>query len=228
MSKRIGVMLSGCGVFDGSEIHEAVFTLLTIDKMGATAVFMAPNIEQMHVINHHAGHPDTGSTRNVLDESARIARGSISDVAHVKAGDIDALVFPGGFGAAKNLCTFATEGPDCTVDPQVARLIREMHQAGKPMGFLCIAPAVAAKVLGEKGIILTIGKDQGTAQAIEACGARHQQAPVTDCVVDEANKVVSAPAYMYGDARPSEVLAGIEKAVGKVIAMAGETAAAAS
>ncbi|MDK2970696.1 MAG: hypothetical protein PWP23_451 [Candidatus Sumerlaeota bacterium] len=218
--KRVGIMLSGCGVYDGSEIQEAVFVLLALDRAGAATVFIAPNIEQMHVINHKEGHPSTKETRNVLDESARIARGSIRDAADVMAGDLDALVFPGGFGAAKNLCTFAVDGAKCTVDPQVERLIKAMHAAGKPMGFACIAPAIAAKVLGPVHVQLTIGTDEDTAKALEEMGAKHVNAHVTECVVDEGNKVASAPAYMDGKARPSQVLEGIEKMVAKVLEMA--------
>ncbi|MBX3730013.1 MAG: isoprenoid biosynthesis glyoxalase ElbB [Candidatus Sumerlaeia bacterium] len=220
MTKKIGVMLSGCGVYDGSEIQEAVFVLLAIDRAGAKAVFLAPDVEQMHVIDHKAGHPATGQTRNVLVESARIARGDIADAATVKTGDLDALVFPGGFGAAKNLCTFAVDGPKCDVHPEVARLVREMHAAKKPLGFACIAPALGAKVLGAFGVRLTIGNDAGTAGALEALGARHVEAPVTECVVDEVQRVVSAPAYMYGNARPGQVCEGIDKMVRKVIELA--------
>ena len=153
---KIGVILSGCGVNDGSEIHEAVLTLLAIDKHGAEAVCMAPDMEQADVIDHLAGKP-ASEKRNVLVESARIARGNIRSLKDVKAADIDAVVLPGGFGAAKNLSTFAKDGPGCKVQGDVERLLKEMHEAGKPIGALCIAPAVLAKALGSKKPRLTIG-----------------------------------------------------------------------
>ncbi|GAB4312585.1 MAG: isoprenoid biosynthesis glyoxalase ElbB [Candidatus Sumerlaeia bacterium] len=215
---RIGVVLSGCGVMDGSEIHEAVLTLLAIDRAGHEAVCMAPNAPQMHVVDHLKGAPVEGESRNILVESARIARGRVCDMATVRAADIDALIFPGGFGAAKNLCTFAVDGPDCTVNEHVARLIREVSAARKPMGFICIAPAIAAKVLGRSGVSVTIGNDPGTATAIEQTGARHIECPADDIVVDETNQIVSTPAYMCARSI-SEAAAGIEKLVNKVIEM---------
>jgi enhancing lycopene biosynthesis protein 2 len=217
--KRIGVVLSGCGVKDGAEIHESVLTLLAIDKAGAQAVCLAPNMAQTVVTNHQTGATVTGNPRNVLEESARIARGEIQDVKAVKAADLDALVFPGGFGAALNLSDFAQKGGDCQVQPDVARLIKDMRAANKPLGFMCIAPAVAAKVLGhEHHVTLTIGTDAGTAKALESLGAKHKNCPVDDIVVDEANHVVSTPAYMLAG-RISEASAGIERLVQKVIEM---------
>lgn len=216
MAPRVGVMLSGCGVFDGSEIHEAVFVLLALDRAGADVDFLAPDVEQMHVVNHLEGAPDPGESRNVLVESARIARGKVRDVAKATAAELDALILPGGFGAAKNLCDFAVHGADCQANPEVARLIREMHDARKPLGFACIAPAVAARVLGS-GVQVTIGNDEGTAAAIERMGARHLDRAVTAIAVDETNKVVTVPAYMY-DARPAQVCDGIESMVKQVLA----------
>lgn len=215
---KIGVILSGCGVYDGSEIHEAVITLLAIDRSGAEAVCMAPNIDQMHVINHLKGEPAEGETRNVLVESARIARGNIRDIATVKAGDFDALILPGGFGAAKNLCDFAVKGPDCGVNPEVARLVRETVAANKPLAAVCIAPALLARVLGEdkRSPALTIGTDAGTAQALEKMGGKHIDCPVREFVVDRQNKIVSSPAYMLAG-RISEAAEGIEKTVRALI-----------
>ncbi|MCA9773561.1 MAG: isoprenoid biosynthesis glyoxalase ElbB, partial [Myxococcales bacterium] len=146
--KKIGVILSGSGVMDGSEIHESVIALLALDRAGAEAVCMAPNIEQTRVWNHLTDKEATGETRNVLVESARIARGNIKDLAKVHAKDIDAVVMPGGFGAALNLCTFGLKGPDCEINPEVARLLEEMRKAGKPIGAICIAPAAVARALG--------------------------------------------------------------------------------
>ncbi|MEJ2469823.1 MAG: isoprenoid biosynthesis glyoxalase ElbB [Desulfuromonadales bacterium] len=219
MAKKIGVILSGCGVYDGSEIHESVITLLAIDRAGAEAVCMAPNIDQMHVINHLVGEPAEGESRNVLVESARIARGDIKDIANVKAEDFDALILPGGFGAAKNLCDFAVNGPDCNVNPEVARVVRETVTAGKPLAAVCIAPALLAKVLGPvNSPALTIGTDAETAEALNTMGARHVACPVRETVVDEKNKIISSPAYMLAGSI-SEAADGIEKTVRQLIAM---------
>jgi enhancing lycopene biosynthesis protein 2 len=219
MAKKIGVILSGCGVYDGSEIHEAVITLLAIDRAGAEAVCMAPNVDQMHVINHLAGEPAEGETRNVLIESARIARGNIKDIAEVTVADFDALMLPGGFGAAKNLCNFAVNGPDCDVNPEVARLVKETVATRKPLAAVCIAPALLAKVLGPiNSPALTIGTDEGTAAALNAMGAKHIDCPVKETIVDKENKIVSSPAYMLAGAI-SEAADGIEKTVEELIAM---------
>ncbi|MBN1829640.1 MAG: isoprenoid biosynthesis glyoxalase ElbB [Deltaproteobacteria bacterium] len=212
---KAGVVLSGCGVYDGAEIHEATLTLYFLDRAGVKVLAMAPDVPQMHVIDHITGTP-TGEKRSVLAESARIARGNIRNIETVKVSEIDALIIPGGFGAAKNLCTFAVSGADCTVQPGVERLIKAMHGAKKPLGFICIAPVIAAKVLGAT---VTIGNDAGTAQAIEAMGGKHIAAAVDAIVVDHANKVVSTPAYMLGPTI-SAVALGIEKLVAEIIAMA--------
>lgn len=218
MKKRIGVVLSGCGVYDGSEIHEAVLTLLAIDRNGAEAVCMAPDME-LDEIDHLDGQP-TGARRNVLVESARIARGKITDIAKVKATDIDAVIFPGGFGAAKNLCDFALKGADAYVQPAVARLLKEMAAARKPIGAICIAPVLVAAVLGkEYAPEITIGNDEETATAINATGSLHLNCPVRELVVDSKNKIVSTPAYMLAGCI-SEAADGIEKAVKAVIEMA--------
>jgi len=219
MAKKIGVLLSGCGVYDGSEIHEAVITLLALDRAGADAVICAPDVAQMHVVNHLTGEPEAGGTRNVLVESARIARGNIQDVAKVQASQLDGLILPGGFGAAKNLCDFAVQGKDCAVHPEVARLVRDVHAQKKPVAAVCIAPAVLARVLGEEAPQLTIGSDAGTAAALEAMGARHVSCPVTQHVVDKDRRLITTPAYMLAQ-RISEAAAGIEKTVAELVAMA--------
>lgn len=213
--KKIGVVLSGCGVRDGSEIHEAVFTLLAIDRQGAEAVCMAPNVE--FPVTDHSTMQETGSKRNALVESARIARGNIRDIKEVKAADLDAIIFPGGFGAAKNLCDFAMKGAGAAVQPEVARLLKEMAVAQKPIGAICIAPVLVATVLGrEFGPTLTIGNDSGTATEIEKTGAIHQDCPVRDFVVDKKNKIVSTPAYMLAT-HISEAYEGIDRCVKAVI-----------
>lgn len=212
---KVGVLLSGCGVYDGAEIHESVITLLALDRAGAEVLCMAPNIEQMHVIDHASGEV-TGEKRNVLVESARIARGEITDLATVKAGDMDALILPGGFGAAKNLCNFAVAGPEAEVHPEVARIVREMVAAKKPVGAMCIAPAVVAAVLGKDGAKLTIGSDAETAGALEKMGITHVACPVDESRLDEERKLVSTPAYMLAG-RISEAATGIEKLVADVL-----------
>jgi enhancing lycopene biosynthesis protein 2 len=219
MAKKIGVVLSGCGVMDGSEIHESVLTLLAIDRAGAEAVCMAPNIKQYHVINHLTGEESKGEARNVLTESGRIARGKIRDVASVKASELDALVFPGGYGAAKNLSDYTFKGSECSVNPDVARLAREMRAARKPIGVICIAPVIAAKVFGNEHPQITIGTDKNTARDIEKMGAKHVACPVTECVVDKERKLVSTPAYMLARSI-KEAAEGIEKLVRVVIELA--------
>lgn len=215
MAHKIGVILSGCGFKDGAEIHESVCTLLALDKLGVETVICAPNIEQRKVINHLTGE-EVNETRNVLVESARIARGEIKDIKEVTADELDALVMPGGFGAALNLSDFAEKGPDATVNEDVARLVKEVHAAGKPVCAICISPAVVAKVLGSEQPVLTIGNDEGTAGAIEKCGARHESCAVRDFVVDKEKKIVSTPAYMLGPS-VAHVAEGIEKAVRETV-----------
>ncbi len=211
MKKRVGVVLSGCGVFDGSEIHEAVFTLLAVDRNGAEAVCMAPDMEFAEV--NHLTSQETGAKRNVLAESARIARGKIRNIREVQAADLDAVIFPGGFGAAKNLCNFAVKGAEATIHPEVARLLKDMAAARKPICAICIAPALIAATLGkEYAPKVTIGTDAGTAAAIGQTGSVHVECPVTEFVVDKEHKIVSTPAYMLAQ-HISEAAEGIEKAV---------------
>ncbi|SVB20743.1 uncharacterized protein METZ01_LOCUS173597 [marine metagenome] len=216
---RVGVVLSGCGVNDGAEIHESVITMLALDRAGADIVFMAPNIDQLHVINHYTGS-EMDESRNVLMESARIARGKIRDMAEVHASDVDALIFPGGFGVAKNLCDYAMAGTDCSVNPDVKRLATDVHKAGKPIGVICIAPAMFAKILQGAGdtVELTIGTDEQTSSDINSMGSNHISCPVEDIVIDKKNKIVSTPAYMLAQ-RISEAAEGIEKLVKEVLAM---------
>jgi enhancing lycopene biosynthesis protein 2 len=217
--KRVGVILSGCGFLDGAEIQEATLTLLFLDRAGAKVTAIAPDVEQMHVVDHAKGQPAGGDRRNVLAEAARISRGQITEIAKVKGGDLDALILPGGYGAAKNLSSFAVDGKGLRVHKEVERLVREMADAGKPIGFICIAPVIGAKVLGSRGVRLTIGNDPETAAAIQSLGATHVNAPVDEIVVDEKNRVVSTPAYMLGPTI-SPVGKGIEKLVDKVLQMA--------
>ena len=218
---KIGVVLSGCGVMDGSEIHESVLTLLALARAGAEAVCMAPSIDQLQTVNHLSGQ-ETREKRNVLVESARIARGKIRDIKEVKAKDVDALIFPGGYGAAKNLCTFATDGADCKVQPDVARLVKEVREAAKPIGAICIAPALIAKILSGSGVEVTIGTDRGTAQAIEKLGAKHKPCSVHEIWIDSRHKIVTTPAYMLAQ-NAAEAWEGIEKLVNEVLNLIQQT-----
>ena len=218
---RIGVVLSGCGVFDGTEIHEAVITLLALDRAGAETVCMAPDVDQLHVIDHLRGDVARGEQRNVLVESARIARGNVVDVAAVDPDDLDALILPGGFGAAKNLSDFALKGAGCKVHPEVARVVTAVHAAGKPVGALCIAPAVLARLLGDERPHLTIGTDPGTAAALEAMGACHEACEARGTIVDRERLLVTTPAYMLAGSI-AEAADGIEKLVGEVLALVRE------
>ena len=213
---KIGIVLSGCGVNDGSEIHETVITMLELDKAGAEMIVMAPNIDQLHVINHATGE-EMDDSRNVLIESARISRGNIEDIAGITSKGLDALIFPGGFGVAKNLSDYAMAGMECSVNPDVLRLSREVHNDGKPIGVICIAPAIMAKILaGETE--LTIGFDEQTASDIDAMGAKHVLCPVDEIVVDKEKKVVSTPAYMEAKSI-KEAASGIEKLVAEILKM---------
>ena len=214
--KKIGIVLAGCGVKDGSEIHEAILTLLYLDKVKAETIIMAPDCNQMDVVNHLTEEVIPTESRNILIESARIARGNIRDIKKVNSGELDALIFPGGFGAAKNLCDFAVKGENLTVNLEVEKLILEMHKAKKPVGFICIAPVIAAKVLGKFHPKITIGNDEGTANIIEKLGAQHINCPVDEIVVDEDNKIVTTPAYMLGPSI-AYISKGIEKLVKKVL-----------
>jgi enhancing lycopene biosynthesis protein 2 len=220
--KRIGVLLAGCGVMDGSEIHEATLTLYFLDKQGAEIICMAPNKDQFDVVNHVAGAP-VPEKRNVLIEAARIARGKIVDVAGVTADQLDAIIIPGGFGAAKNLCTFATEGPQCHADENVARLLKDLNRQKKPIGALCIAPALIARLFGsDLSPEITIGTDQETAAALEKMGAKHRNAKVDEIVVDSRHRIVTTPCYMLAQSI-KEVGTGAEKLVNKILEMASQS-----
>lgn len=212
--KKVAVVLSGCGVFDGAEIYESTLTLLHLDRLNVAYQCMAPNIPQMHVINHLTGEVATGESRNVLVEAARIARGDILDLAKAKAEDYSAVIFPGGFGAAKNLCDFAVKGPDCRVTPEVSRFIGEAIQHKIPLGFICIAPAIMGKVAQQLGFktTLTLGTGEEWSQKIQAMGNTHLSCPVRAIAVDEAHHIISTPAYMEAN-RISEAADGIENLV---------------
>jgi len=214
---KVAVVLSGSGFLDGAEIQESVITLLALDRAGAEYQCMAPDMEQMHVVNHLKGEVSEGESRNVLVEAARIARTQIIDIAEANPGEYDAVIFPGGFGAAKNLSDFAVKGPASTVQSDVLQFARAFAETGKPMGFVCIAPAMIPHIYGADAK-LTIGSDADTAAAINEMGGMHINCPVDDFVVDEERNLVSTPAYML-DMRISEVATGIEKLINKIIEM---------
>ncbi len=219
MSKKVAVILSGSGVYDGAEIHESVITLLRLDQRGAQVQCFAPNIAQLHVINHLTGE-EMPETRNVLVESARIARGNIKDIREADVDDFDALIVPGGFGAAKNLSNFAVEGAGCSVQPQVLELAEAFAEAGKPVGLMCISPALAAKIYGP-GVTCTIGNDADTATAMNKMGATHEDCAVTEIIEDKARKLVTTPAYMLAQ-NISEAASGINKLVDRVLELTHE------
>lgn len=214
MHKKVAVILSGCGVYDGAEIHESVLALLRLDQRGAQVQCFAPNIAQLHVVDHLSGD-EMSESRNVLVESARIARGNIKDLREAKIDDFDALIVPGGFGAAKNLSDFAVSGAQCTVNPEVLRVAQGFASAGKPVGLICIAPAMAAKIYGA-GVVCTIGTDADTATALGQMGAEHQDCTVEDIIVDEQRKLVTTPAYMLAESI-SQAASGINKLVDRVL-----------
>ena len=215
---RVAVVLAGCGVYDGAEINEAVLTLLSLEQQGAGYQCFAPDVQQLHVINHLTGEPVEGETRNVRVEAARIARGNVGDLAEADPGEFDALLVPGGFGAAKNLCDFAVTGPEMQVQADFLAFAQAMHTAGKPIGLICIAPVMAAAICGE-GTRCTIGNDPETADAIGAMGGVHLECPVSEARVDRERKLVTTPAYMLAGG-VAEAYAGISACVGEVLALA--------
>jgi enhancing lycopene biosynthesis protein 2 len=218
MSKRIAVILAGCGYLDGAEVHEATMTLLALDQAGAQVQCFAPDIPQMHVVNHISGEEVAGEKRNVMIEAARICRGNILDLAEYSQSDFDALIMPGGFGAAKNLCDFAVEGGDMQVQEDVQRAVTETHAAGKPIGALCIAPVIVAKLI--KGVHVTVGQDEGVATAVTgAFGGKHSKTGHGEIIIDRENKIVTTPCYML-EPTISQVYEGANNLVKAVLAMA--------
>jgi enhancing lycopene biosynthesis protein 2 len=215
--RKIGVILSGCGHQDGAEIHEATLTLWAIHKHGADFQCFAPDIPQHHVLNHITGE-EMDEQRNVLIESARIARGNIQDLKLFDPAAFNALILPGGVGAAKNLCTYAFDGSDCTVNDDVARAVKGMHAAGKPIGALCIAPVILARVLG--AIELTAGQDPATAENLAVMGARHTPTGQGQIVVDLTSKIVTTPCYML-PSRVDQIAEGAENLVKAVLDLCG-------
>lgn len=215
--KRVAVVLSGCGVFDGAEIHESVLTLLALSKAGIVYQVFAPDKNQYHTINHINGQV-IEEKRNVLVEASRIARGNIKALSEYKAEQFDGIIFPGGYGVAKNLCTFAVDGVNFKVDPEVERVILETHRAGKPIGALCISPVLIAKVINES--LVTIGKDRATAEIIQQLNGRHIETDNTGIAIDKENKIVTTPCYML-DSSIAHIAEGIEKLVKAMMELSG-------
>lgn len=211
--KKFAIILAGSGVYDGAEIHEATLSMYAIQKQGAEYEIFAPDVEQHHVINHITGE-EMNEKRNVLVEAARIARGNIKPLSDFNADAFDAILFPGGFGVAKNLCTFAFEGPDCTVNAEVESAVRAMHQSRKPIAALCISPVLLAKILGD--VELTIGQDKDTAAAVEKLGATHKQTNHGEVVIDAKNNIYTTPCYML-DANIMQIAEGADNVVRAVL-----------
>ena len=213
--KKIGVILSGCGVYDGAEIHESVAALAALENQGLEAVCFAPDKDQMHVVNHLTGEEAAGEKRNVLVESARIARGAISALKEDSCDDLDAILLPGGFGAAKNLSTYAISGDKMEVDPIVAAVIKRTYDANKPIAALCIAPVILAKLLGDQQPLLTLGAQGADAENLEKMGGAHEPTTHEEVVVDDANKLVTGPCYML-DANIGNIMRGAAAVVEKL------------
>ncbi|WP_287796921.1 isoprenoid biosynthesis glyoxalase ElbB [Idiomarina sp.] len=215
--KKVAVILSGSGVFDGAEVNEAVLTLLHIAKQGASYECFAPDIEQMHTINHLKGK-ESGDKRNVLEEAARITRGEVKPLTDLDSSEFDALILPGGFGVAKNFCDFAVKGADMTVNDQVLKVGKAFVEAKKPAGYMCISPVLLPHIYG-KGVKVTIGNDGEVASAINKMGGEHVNCGVRDIVVDDKHQLVTTPAYMLAENLP-DAEEGIRKLVEKVLYMA--------
>ena len=213
--KKIAVILSGSGVYDGAEIHEATFTMYEIAKQGAGYQVFAPNVMQHHVVNHITG-AEMNEKRNVLIESARIARGNVKNLAELKTSEFDAIILPGGFGVAKNLSTFAFEGANCSVNEELSTVIKQIHAEGKPIGALCISPVVVAKVL--ENVEITIGQDEETAKAVENMGATHKNTTHGEVIIDNKNKIITTPCYML-DANIVQIADGAKNIVTALLSM---------
>ncbi len=216
--KKIAVILSGCGNKDGAEITEAVSLLISLSQNNAQYMCFAPNIEfdALDFIKNEPLH----TKRNVLTEAARISRGQIQDLKTLDAKKYDALVFVGGFGAAKNLSNWAEKGAQCTVLPDIDKIIRAFHSASKPIAAICISPVIIAKVLGSEKVTVTLGIDSLAIAEVLKTGAQHEACPVDDYLTDRANKVITTPAYMYDNAKPHEVFKGISGLAKELVEMA--------
>ena len=223
---EVGVVLSGCGVQDGSEIYEAVLTILALEKAGVKILAMAPDVQQAEVVNHYTGAETRMETRDVLSESARITRGKIQAINAVSEQSLDALILVGGYGAAKNLCTYANDGPTGKVNEELRELLVKMNKLGKPIGAMCIASVVVAMALRDTGehTILTVGSDEKVAADLEQMGAKHQNTRVDQICYDSTHNIVSTPAFMLAESA-MQCETGINKLVDQVVSIARETSA---
>ncbi len=217
--KKVAVLIAGCGHLDGAEISESVLTMLALDSQDVDYQLFSLDKEQYHVVNHLTGEVAENESRNALVESARIARGNALDIAKINIEEFDGLIVTGGFGVAKNLCSFAFDGHQASIDNDVKQAIQNFNAQNKPIGAICIAPVVLALALGEKNPRLTIGDDEGTANALRQLGAEHINSVTTDCVVDKAQKLVTTSAYMDGNARLKDIHQGISALISELKAM---------
>ena len=217
MGQKIAVVLSGCGFKDGAEVTEAVSSLIALGQQGLDYKCFAPELK-VRAVNHI--DDSAQAERCLRQEATRITRVEAQPLSQLEAQNFAALVLPGGFGVAKHLCNFAQEGAKASVQPTIKNIIEQFYKAEKPILALCIAPALVACVLGSKGVALTIGRDTATAEQIQATGARHIECDVNDFVSDREHRIISSPAYMYGEARPAQVFEGIQKAVQELAGMA--------
>jgi enhancing lycopene biosynthesis protein 2 len=206
--KKIAVILAGCGRMDGSEIHESVLTLLSIQQAGAKYQCFSLDLEQYHVINHLTNQNVTES-RNMLIESARIARGDVINLANIDVNEFDGLIIPGGNGIAANLFSLLQDSENYTVNELVAQTARQFTQANKPVGFICIAPVMIPAIY-DFPVNMTIGNDKATADLVEQRGAIHHSCNTTEVYVDEEHKIVTTPAYMMANSIV-EAYSGINK-----------------
>ncbi len=213
--KRVGVVISGCGFMDGAEIQETVAALAALDNHGLKAVCFAPDVDQMHVVNHFTKSVAEGETRNVLVESARIARGNISPLKENSLDDLDAVLLPGGFGAAKNLSDYAVKGVEMEILPVLETVLRKIVQAGKPIGALCISPVLLVKILQGKSPQLTLGAAGPDSENLEKLGGRHQITNHEEIVVDQEFKLITGPCYML-DASVGNIIKGADAVVAKL------------
>lgn len=221
MKAKVALILSGCGYLDGAEINESVLTLLALAKSGADVQCVAPDITQRNVVDYRSGETIEDEDRNVLTEAARIARGEIRSLDDLRANEFDAIFYVGGYGVAKNLSSFAFDGPDYDIDPGINDLIQAAHRGGIPQGFICIAPVLAACALGQHSVLLTIGNDAAIADAMKSKGAQHQDCPVDDIIVDRGNRVVSTPAYLLAE-KITDAEAGINRLVASVLQLVAQ------
>jgi len=217
MPKSVAVVLCGSGRSDGSEVTESVCVLIHLARLGATYSCFAPDMPQAEVVNHATGKPQSGATRNMLTEAARISRGNIASLSTLDANAFDALIIPGGTGVTKNLCDFATKGHEFTVLPDLETVVRNFHVLKKPIGLICIAPILAARIFGTRsngpGCRITLGSDQTASDAAATLGATPIAKGVTEIQFDDKNRLYSTPAYMHADARPHQVYEGIGKMI---------------